>query len=189
MRNIFILFTLLLMVNCSDMEKLGNDYYYLPDYESLDIGYPYGSLVYKSEQQNHFDSIIIFSDIKAVNYDNSYIIVSQMPNRNLILKNVKDNLNTWNDFYAENNKDSLVELCHKKIKLKEIHHLINKSDSLRINQIADSIFNDNLYYKKIFKNKYNYYIIQKNKDSVFGPLTLTEFRVLKSKKKMALDFL
>ena len=52
----------------------------------------------------------------------------------------------------------------------------------------DSIFNYEPFYKKMVKNKYNYYIIEKTNDSVFGQLTLKEFEAIKKEKKIDLDF-
>ena len=44
-----------------------------------------------------------------------------------------------------------------------------------------------MFYKKIFKHKENYFIIQKANDSIFGQLTLSEFETLKRNKKINLE--
>ena len=64
-----ILFLLCLMMGacsfCSE-EELGNGYYYLPDYEALDIGYCKGSTIYKSIQKNCFQTVLIQGGILEV---------------------------------------------------------------------------------------------------------------------------
>ncbi len=44
-----------------------------------------------------------------------------------------------------------------------------------IDNYVDSLFKNNPYYKKIFANKVNYWIIEKFTDSLIGPLNKLEF--------------
>ena len=188
MKKTFIIFVLFTLFSCNDGSDLGDDYYYLPDYEALDIGYAYGTMVYKSENKNHFNDVIVYSDIKNIKFNSEYIIVLQEPNKKLMIKQIADDLTTWNNYYLENKKDSVVNLTHGKLSLKNIDNLIKENKSRRLDKIADSIFNKESFYKKIFKNKENYYIIQKENDSIFGPLNLKEFTKIKNKKNIDLDF-
>ena len=188
MKKTVVLLTLFTLFSCNDGSDLGNKYYYLPNYEALDIGYAYGSLVYKSNNKNHFNNVLIYSEIERINYNDEYILAIQQPNKSLMIKRIKDDLNLWNNYYYENKKDSLVNLVHKKILLSEIHDLVGNKKIEKINVVADSIFNNEPFYKKMNRNKYNYYIIQKSDDFVFGPLTLKEFEAIKKEKKIDLDF-
>ena len=106
----------------------------------------------------------------------------------LIIKKIKDDLGFWSQYYSNNKKDSLVSLVHKKVQLSDIHNLVGNKRLEKLDVIADSIFNNEIFYKKMFENKSNYYIIQKVNDSIFGPLTIEEFEILKRKKKIDLDF-
>ncbi len=65
-----------------DAHTLGNDYYYLPLYEAIDIGFPGGSVIYKSYQKNVFTDIKIRGEVTAVNYDDNFIIATQQKKEN-----------------------------------------------------------------------------------------------------------
>ena len=68
MKKIFlhILVLTLICYSCSDRE-LGDGYYFLPKYESIDIGYPEGeAIIYKSNQEYSFDEIKISGDVLEV---------------------------------------------------------------------------------------------------------------------------
>ena len=188
MRNAAIIIILFTLLSCNDGTDLGNDYFYLPDYEAVDIGYAYGTMIYKSESKDHFDKIIICSDVKKINFDSKYALILQKPNKKLLIKHLVDDLIIWNNYFIEMKKDSLVDLGHKKMLLRDIHRLVENNEAKKLNTTADSIIDKDVYYQKMFKNKENYYIIQKNKDSIYGPLSVKEFEVIKKKKKIDLDF-
>lgn len=185
MKKALIIFVIITLVSCKERE-LGNNYYYLPEYEAKE--YLTGVFIYKSFDEDVFNEIIIYPDVKEIKFDDKYIISLQQPNKFLMVKRIKDDLELWNNYYFENKKDSLINLVHKKMLLSEINNLVENKKIEKINVIADSIFSSELFYKKMFRNKYNYYIIQKENDSIFGPLTLKEFEILKKEKKIDLDF-
>ena len=185
---LILLSYLIVTIFIKDEQNLGNGYYFLPDYEAIDIGYSYGNMLYKSDKKNHFNNIIIFSDIKKINFNNYYIIVLQRPNKKLVLKQIEDDLTLWNNYYTVNKKDSIVTFNFNKISLVRINNIIEKVGVNNISKVADSIFNNQEFYKKIFERKDNYYIVNKKNDSIFGQLTFDEFLRLKKKKNIALDF-
>ena len=187
MKKTLVIFVIFTLFSCNDSE-LGSKYYYLADYAASDIGYPYGSIVYKSGKENHFDDIIVYSNVEKINHNSDYIIILQKPNKRLMDKKIRDDLEFWNNYYLENKKDSLVDLTYKKMFLKDIYNLVKKDKAQKLNIITDSIFNNEIFYKKIFKNKENYYIIQKGNDSILGPLNLKEFTKIKNQKNIDLDF-
>lgn len=184
-KNIFFGIVIICFTSCKDETDLGNNFYYLPDYESIDIGYPYGTIVYKSSEKNKFEKILIYADVASVNNNDDYIIVKQIPNKKILLQNIKDDLGLWSNYYLEIKRDSLIDLNYQKTSIYNIHKLVTNKG---VEAIADSIFNNEPFYKKMFKNKYNYYIIEKTNDSVFGPLNLKEFEAIKKEKKIDLDF-
>lgn len=184
-KNIFFGMVIICFTSCKDETDLGNNFYYLPDYESVDIGYPYGTIVYKSSEKNKFEKIFIYADVVSVNNNDDYIIVKQIPNKKILLQNIKDDLNLWSNYYLEIKRDSLIDLNYQKTSIYNIHKLVTNKGA---EAITDSIFNNEPFYKKMFINKYNYNIIEKATDSVFGPLNLNEFDALKKEKKIDLDF-
>lgn len=184
-KNIFFGMVIICFTSCKDETDLGNNFYYLPDYESVDIGYPYGTIVYKSREKDKFEKIFIYADVISVSYNDNYIIVKQIPNRKILLQNIKDDLNLWSNYYLEIKRDSLIDLNYQKTSIYHIHKLVTNKGA---EAITDSIFNNEPFYKKMFVNKYNYYIIEKTNDFVFGSLTLKEFEAIKKEKKIDLDF-
>jgi len=61
----------------NDDHSLGGNYYYLPKYEAIDIGYPGGAIIYKSMQKNVFTDVKIYGDVIGVNANNEFIIAIQ----------------------------------------------------------------------------------------------------------------
>lgn len=163
------------------------DYYYLDKDESADIGYPYGSIIYKSSKKNYFEDILIYSDINQIQFDGKYIIVNQRPNKRLMRKKLEDDFNIWSNYYSENKKDSLVDLSFSKMSLKEIFQL-GETDKKKFTKVADSILLNDKFFKATFSNNENYYIIDKEKDKMYGPLIFSEFRKLKTNMKITFDF-
>lgn len=170
--------------------SLGDKYYYMDEYTTIDVGYPYGQIIYKSKDKyNGVYSIdkIIDANIKEVKYNSNYIIALQYPNKKIIIKELEDNILFWYDYYKENKKDSIIKISFGEYYLSNLIS-INDISKLRIKIIVDSIVENNTYYKKLLKNKINYYIIDKKKDSVYGPFNKKEFIDFKEKKNIDLDF-
>ena len=62
-------------------------------------------------------------------------------------------------------------------------------DSIKAYQTgAENIFQNEDFYQRIYKKGLNYYIIDKKEDSVFGPLTKKEYRNIKEKRGIKLEF-
>jgi len=76
---VLILFlTLIIFIYFSDDEQnLGDNYYYLPNYVAIDIGYPEGDIIYKSTQKYVFNDIKIHSIVISAINDNNFIIAIQ----------------------------------------------------------------------------------------------------------------
>lgn len=187
MKNIILLLSIFCFLSCKNKDVLGSGYYCLSDFDAMDVGYPYGSIIYKSNQENFYKKIMVYTKIEKVNFNEEYILIVQQPNKALLIKRIKDDLELWNNYYLENKKDSLVSLIHKKMHLTDIHILVDDKKG-GLNITADSIFNNEMFYKKMFQNESNYYIIRKVNDSIFGPLTLEEFEAIKKKNSIDLDF-
>ena len=61
----------------SNEQDLGDNYYYLPLHEAVDIGYPYGAIIYKSAERNVFSDVKVHKNVINVNKNKDFIIVIQ----------------------------------------------------------------------------------------------------------------
>ena len=74
-----ILVLTLTCTSCSDRE-LGDGYFFLPKYESIDVGYPDSeAIIYKSDQEYLFSDIKIRGDVIEVNSNSRFIIAKRDP--------------------------------------------------------------------------------------------------------------
>ncbi|MBW7870752.1 MAG: hypothetical protein H3C39_06785 [Flavobacteriia bacterium] len=193
---IFLLLDIFIL-NCqSDKER----YYFLDDFTSVDIGYPYGTLIYKSNN-NHwgyktFDTIVVYSDVDKYGENGSWIIAMQKPNRDLMLERIESSLRILYAYHYEN--DSPVISFPHLVTDKQISKLYKKDldsvfqltkDSIKTYQeVAKKIFENEAFYQNIFKSQVNYYIINKKKDSIYGPMNEKRFLEFKKAKKIRLKF-
>jgi len=58
-------------------QNLGDNYYYLPEYEAIDVRYPYGAIIYKSTQRCEIDEVKIHRNVISVNKNKQFIIAIQ----------------------------------------------------------------------------------------------------------------
>ncbi len=175
MEKVIYLFIILIVCSCSNERDLGNKYYYLPDYESIDVGYPYGSVIYKGPNEYVFNEIIIFSDVEKVIERDTYVLVLQKPNVDLFKKYLIERVRK---IYA-NNFFSLNFLPKQDLEFlkSEIYAISKEFDSNLSYEIAIlHLIKKSKYLKKIFDSRLNYYIIKSQDDVVVGPLNAREFR-------------
>ena len=85
-----------------------------------------------------------------------------------------DEIEFWNKYYKNNRQDSIVEIVKLKISVKYLNDLMMKNH-LSANNIADSIIQSDSYYKSVFANPINYWILMLNSDSLVGPLSKKNF--------------
>ena len=191
MRKLLIALLLISLYSCQpDKER----YYYLDDFDAMDTGYPYGSMVYKAKKRGVFTTIIASSDIVKYGENKSCIIALQKPNKKLAILDIRDGLELFYTGYEKynytNENFSYPRGTNKDILLKSLDSLVSiTKDSTEAYQIeAEKIFKKEPFYQKIFQNELNYYIIDKKADSVFGPLKYDEFERLKQKKNINVKF-
>jgi di/tripeptidase len=82
MRTLIITFITILISGCSGNADLGNSYYYLDTFEAIDVGYPYGAIIYKGDTENHFDTTIISREVVQVIRTQRYIFAKQIASEN-----------------------------------------------------------------------------------------------------------
>ena len=82
---IIILITVVLFFFWGESKQdLGDSYYYLPKYEAIDVGYPGGAIIYKSQQKYLFSDIKISGNIIDVNSNDNFVLaVQKLDNLNI----------------------------------------------------------------------------------------------------------
>lgn len=181
-----------LLQSCQNDENLGDNYHVLSGYEAKDVGYPYGAIIYKSNQKYSFKEVIIYSDVIAYKSDDAYIIILQKPNkeimRNIIIDNIKYLSNKKNVEKIE------IEFPHGNINSKNLYYQLDSltkislDSSISYNEMANSILEREPFYKNQFRQTENYFVIDKQKTIIKGPLNLKEFIRLKEEKNIDLEF-
>ena len=112
---------------------------------------------------NHKNNSNYKKDIygKVIDYDfnYNYILVLQEPNYNDYI--------TMIGFYL-------------RVNLKK-YPTNSYEETVQSEKEADSILTNDEYYKKVFKNKINYWIINNKIDSIFGPYSKQEYYIIRKK--------
>lgn len=77
---------------------LGNNYFYLDRFESIDIGYPGGeAIIYKSDQKNVYSNVLL----------NAYDFKVKHNEKHILIKQLFENKSDLNYFIIEKNVDSI----------------------------------------------------------------------------------
>lgn len=58
-------------------DSLGDNYYYLPEYEAIDMGFHGGAVIYRSKRKNLFSDIKIQGNIINVSHNSEFLIAIQ----------------------------------------------------------------------------------------------------------------
>ena len=75
---ILLLFGILFLITRGGEQTLGENYYYLPEYEAYDVGYTEGGIIYKSSEKNLFSNIIIHGNVIRMNDNKDFILAIQL---------------------------------------------------------------------------------------------------------------
>lgn len=186
---IFPIFLISLISCHDDSNNLGKDYYYMTKDDALYYGYPSWDFIYKSDKtRSRYYSIIdkTPSDIIDYSFDDKYIIAKQKYNRVVLLNELGMELSSWGGYYNIYKREGVINFKDVQVSLKEISKQIELRGSTNL---ADSIISHSSYYKELLTpNKINYYIIDKDEDSTWGPFNKLEFEKIKKEKGINLDF-
>jgi len=157
--------------------------------DALYYGYPSWDFIYKSDKRRSgYFSIITTtpSDVIDYSFDDKYIIVKQKYNREVLLNELRMELSSWGGYYNIYKREGVINFNDVPVSLKEISKQI---DLGRSTNLADSIISHSSYYKELLTpNKINYYFIDMDKDSTWGPFDKLEFEKIKKEKGINLDF-
>ena len=181
---------LISLISChDDSNNLGKYYYYMTKDDALDYGLVSWDFIYKSDKtRSRYYSIIdkTPSDIIDYSFDDNYIIAKQKYNREVLLNELGMELSSWGGYYNIYKREGVINFNDVPVSLKEISKQI---DLGRSTNLADSIISHSSYYKELLTpNKINYYIIDKDEDSILGPFDKLEFEKIKKEKGINLDF-
>ena len=178
------------LISChDDSNNLGKYYYYMTKDDALDYGLVSWDFIYKSDKtRSRYYSIIdkTPSDIIDYSFDDNYIIAKQKYNREVLLNELGMELSSWRGYYNIYKREGGINFNDVQVSLKEISKQIELRGSTNL---ADSIISHSTYYKELLTpNKINYYIIDKDEDSILGPFDKLEFEKIKKEKGINLDF-
>ena len=186
---IFPIFLISLISCHDDSNNLGKYYYYMTKDDALDYGLVSWDFIYKSDKtRSRYYSIIdkTPSDIIDYSFDDNYIIAKQKYNRKVLLNELGMELSSWGGYYNIYKREGVINFKDVQVSLKEISKQIELRGSTNL---ADSIISHSSYYKELLTpNKINYYIIDKDEDSILGPFDKLEFEKIKKEKGINLDF-
>ena len=186
---IFPIFLISLISCHDDSNNLGKYYYYMTKDDALDYGLVSWDFIYKSDKtRSRYYSIIdkTPSDIIDYSFDDKYIIAKQKYNREVLLNELGMELSSWGGYYNIYKREGVINFKDVQVSLKEISKQIELRGSTNL---ADSIISHSSYYKELLTpNKINYYIIDKDEDSILGPFDMLEFEKRKKEKGINLDF-
>ena len=178
------------LISChDDSNNLGKDYYYMTKDDALDYGLVSWDFIYKSDKRRSGTFSIIAttpSDVIDYSFDDNYIIAKQKHNREVLLNELKMELSSWGGYYNIYKREGVINFNDVPVSLKEISKQIELRGSTNL---ADSIISHSSYYKELLTpNKINYYIIDKDEDSILGHFDKLEFEKIKKEKGINLDF-
>ena len=141
----------------------------------------------------------IYPNIKNYSFDENFIIVEQTPSFKNINSYVVEDLRGKYGFLLYM-KDSIkitkdVEKFMKSkiwtdsILHKEISREVLPGNNVRsfdtLGEIASKIIKEETYFKEMFSRKENYYIIDKQKQEVYGPFTIEKYRIKRKELKVS----
>lgn len=178
------------LISChDDSNNLGKDYYYMTKDDALYYGFPSWDYIYKSDKRRSGTFSIIAttpSDVIDYSFDDNYIIAKQKYNREVLSNELGMELSRWGGYYNIYKREGVINFNDVPVSLKEISKQIELRGSTNL---ADSIISHSTYYKELLTpNKINYYIIDKDEDSILGPFDKLEFEKIKKEKGINLDF-
>ena len=186
---IFPIFLISLISCHDDSNNLGKYYYYMTKDDALDYGLVSWDFIYKSDKRRSGTFSIIAttpSDVIDYSFDDKYIIIKQKYNREVLLNELRMELSSWGGDYNIYKREGVINFNDVPVSLKEISKQIELRGSTNL---ADSIISHSSYYKELLTpNKINYYIIDKDEDSILGPFDKLEFEKIKKEKGINLDF-
>ena len=175
---------LFFLFSCNDNEKeinLGNNLFYIPSQEIIfDVTTFDGNGIYLCENSKKIP--VILPDIKEYKYNSDFIIIKQNFNNEQTKRLIENMLFmpkvyfTYDKNYIKLNEDYLAKLDQ------------SEQNSIYSEKFTNELLKNSTEIQKMKINKENFYIIEKKKFKIHGPLNISEFKKLKQNFKVNLDF-
>ena len=164
------------------------------DYHELGSGFTYigegGEMNYISGGDAQHNTEIL-GKITRFNSNEAYIIAEQIPSKNEYRQAIGLDLGVdyyrYNDFIRDSiewkqywstkevSKIRKFQLMYIFLKNMRVSFENTENDMIKCEIVADSLLNNENYYKNIFSRKINYWIIDKNKNYGYGPMDSLQF--------------
>jgi hypothetical protein len=108
----------------------------------------------------------IYGKVTKYKYDQNFILVTQQPDKEIYQGSIAFELRNAN---------------------REKYKLNSEDDMIESERVADSLIQNDLYYKKLFTNKLNYWIVSHKHKKMYGPLTKIEYVAKRKELKVPDD--
>jgi len=148
----------------------------------------------------------LYSKVTDYSFNERYIIAKQEPNYQEYKRSTIADFEICYSIYCDFLKDSISQdfmedtspFIRKAIRADSSFYRLLKSkgvtnqnmpdDWAKIDPVVDSIFKNDPFYIKVFSSKENFWIIDKDNNVRFGPLSFNEFKKLRVEKNIKLKF-
>lgn len=203
MNNVKLIFFLVLIIStfnsCANLNdewiEIGDDYVCKHDRGNASI---YNRQTYYRTE--------IHSKITDYKFNEKFIIAKQNPDYNNYKNSVVENYSTrymiYDNYLKEKKTKEFLKVTspfirksiiadssfYKLLKSKGVTAENQINDMEKIKKLLDSVFHFDPFYKKVFLSKENYWIIDKDNNIRFGPLTKKEFEKELKQKKINMKF-
>lgn len=162
-------------------EDLGDGYYFIGG-----GGYNY---IYQSRDplKKNIDTLIVLPKVEKYVFDDRYIYVEQHPDSSMIKKQIAygEVAKAYRKFQNNKNTNSTNNTAEIKIAKHLIRMGMTDNNSIKDQEllmiVADSILKFNKNYQRILNNPMNFYVIDKLKGSILGPLNKTSYEIIKGR--------
>lgn len=181
----FLTVAILVLSSCGNTndysEDLGNGYRFI--HSGGGLRFISGSSSYKSTE--------IYPTVIEYEFDNNYVLVAQQPEKEDYKAILSGYIGSDYSFYMNTKADSTFlvrknweeleplilkdSLTYQKLERRGLTAKNSVSDMEIVDDYIDSLFLHDEYYKKMFSRKINYWILDKEKEKLFGPYSWEEY--------------
>jgi hypothetical protein len=169
-----------LAISCGKMINSEN-YFYLSEFEALDVGYPYGAIVYKSSEEYLYRDVIIGGHVLLFKKDSKYVVAKQALDIIMLRKWISESIEGFINFKGYNGEKR--ELKFYDYVLADTLLLKYDNTDSSVNYLTNLVLESPII-QKAKQNGINYWIIQIANDSLIGPLTKPQFEHIRNEMKI-----
>lgn len=157
------------------------NYFYLSRYEALDVGYPYGAIVYKSPEEYLYRNVIIGGNVLIFKQNSKYIVAKQDLDVGLLRKWIGESIESFIESNGYNGRRKELKFYDYVFPDTLLLKYDNTDSSIAY---LTNIALESPLIQKVKQNDTNYWIIQIANDSLIGPLTKSEFEVTRKEMQI-----